>query len=151
MSNQSAVALTYGQSHLQSPVDDIESFFWVLLYSIVCNSTSPPSHFDNRLQDDFDVWGRTLVLGAFYGIATNDNGEYGEFACTLSASGLLRAYENANHALRDQWDEDCKALNAVKSHDACAWELCYHAAAISGLLRVLRILVAFKARNNKTT
>ena len=144
------MALQLGQSYLQSPVDDIESFFWVLLYSIVQNPTSPLSRLDNELRNvAFDVPNRSFVLRRFNVIRSKK--KYGELICTLSTSGLFRAYENANYALRDQWEEDLEALKDAKSNDAHAWELCYHAAAISGLLTVLQILVEFKARNNNTT
>ena len=146
MSDKSADALTIGQPFVQSPVDDIESFFWVLLYSIVRNSTSPPSHFHNRLRNTFDVASRGTVLRRFKDIWTEE--EYGKLAYTLSDFRLLSTYDNANSALRAQWVKDCKALPVGDAmlRVTHVWELCYHAAAISGLLMVLQILVDVKAK-----
>jgi len=146
MSTSSAMALRRGRSYLQSPVDDIESFFWVSLYGIVQNSTSPRSDLDNELQDTFDQQGRDTTLRIFHGIRTNKG--YCELIRTLSASALLSAYDVANRDLRAQWEDDIEVLD--NSRDDRAWELCYHAAAIGGLLGVLQILVGFKARHNKT-
>jgi len=149
MSDDSVAALKHGRSYQQSPVDDIESFLWVLLYSIVQNSTSPHSDLDNELRDAFDTPGRAMALRMFNNVRTTK--AYCELTRTLSASGLLRAYEAAIYTLRGQWEDDLEALDDAKSCDARAWELCYHAAAIRGLLAVLQILVDFRARNNQTT
>ena len=147
MSDESSTALMDGQSYRQSPVDDIESFSWVTLYSIVRNSASPHSDQDHKLQDAFDKLGRDTALRKSHNVRTKKG--YSELTRTLSASALLRAYEDVNYDLRGRWDNDVEALG--DSLDGQAWELCCHAAAVSGLLAVLQILVDFKARNNKAT
>ena len=146
MSRHSVMALSRGRSYLQSPVDDIESFLWVSLYGIVRNSTSPRSDLDNELQDIFDKQGRDTTLPIFHDIRAKKG--YCELIRTLSASALLSAYDVVNHELRAQWEDDIEVLD--DSCDDRAWELCCHAAAIRGLLGVLRILVDFKAKHNKT-
>jgi len=146
MSTHSVMALSRGRSFLQSPVDDIESFFWVSLYGIVQNSTSPRSDLDNELQDIFDKKGRAETLRIFHDIRAEKG--YCELIRTLSASALLRAYDAVNSELRAQWKDDIEVLDNLC--DDRAWELCCHAAAIRGLLGVLRILVDFKAKHNKT-
>lgn len=146
MSVPSAEALKRGRPYLQSPVDDIESFYWVTLYSIVQNSTSPRSELDNELQDTFNTEGRSEALQIFAN-AKSDMG-YCQLTRILSASRLLKKLEGMNEALRDQWNEDRAEVVAPNMHDIRAWELCYHAGAIGGLLGILQILIDFKGKNN---
>ena len=142
MSNASRLALKHGESYLQSPVDDIESFFWVLLYGIVRNSAQGPrSSRDDDLQRTLDD-AREEALFQFNQLGPDTTMDYCPLARTLSASRLLRKYEEAIYNIRTQWARGCHALHRVQ--DGQVWELCYHAAAVGGLLAVLQILIDFK-------
>jgi hypothetical protein len=112
MSDNSAVALKRGRSYLQSPVDDIESFFWVLLFSIAQNSTSPCSDLDNELRDAFDDVGRAEALRVFNNARSMKG--YCKLTHALSTSGLLRAYEQANYDLQVQWGDDVEVLGEAR-------------------------------------
>ena len=141
MSTNPVHALKNNKSYLQSPIDDIESFFWVLLHSIVHNAASR-LQCDDLLRGAYDTEGRAEALQIFHFVGVDT--EYSELTWSLSESGLLRKYEAAIQVLRDQWQRDRNAVHTVNPLDAHAWELCYHAAAIDGLLAVLQTLISFK-------
>lgn len=140
--SRNALVLVDCKSYLQSPVDDIESFSWVLLHSIVWNTHGPHSRADHQLQCKLDSGDRHAALAGFMGAWTN--GECSQLTHVLSASRLFGKYAAAIRALHEQWEDDKETLTAAKVHDAQAWELCYHAAAVHGLLVVLQLLVDVK-------
>ena len=149
MSTASVDALRNKESYLQSLVDDIESFFWVLLYSIVHNSGSRLKR-DNQLRGAYDTQGREKALQTFHSVGINT--DYSELTRSLSESGLLGVYEAANRTMQVRWQRDCNAVRTqADPPDAHAWELCYHATAIDGLLAVLQILMSFKDRTPSDT
>ena len=144
MSGESHDALRSGDPYLQSPIDDIESFAWVLLYGIVRNLTQGQlSQRDEQLQDDLNT-AREMALSRFNEVGVNKNMNYHLLTRTLSASGLLTKYEQTKNNLRAQWAEDYDELHTAGVHGGWMWELCYHAAAVGGLLAVLQILIDFK-------
>jgi len=144
MSDGSRLALQNGESYLQSPVDDIESFSWVLLYGIVQNSAQGPrSSRDDLLQRTLDK-SRDAALNQFNRFGADPTMDYCLLTHTLSASRLLRKYEDATYNLRNRWVQDCHVLRTTGVQDSQVWELCYHAAAVSGLSAVIQILIDFK-------
>jgi len=149
MSTNPVHALKNNKSYLQSPIDDIESFFWVLLYSIVHNAASR-LQCDDLLRGVYDTEGRAEALQIFHFVGVDT--EYSELTRSLSESGLLGVYEAANRTMQVRWQRDCNAVRTqADPPDAHAWELCYHATAIDGLLAVLQILMSFKDRTPSDT
>ena len=135
MSTASVVALEQGHPHFQSPVDDIESFFWVLLYAVVRNSARG-SAADTALKQAFDEsrekgFVRFALEGAGYR------------SLTTTLTNLITQFDLELRKMRRLWNADHNSLIFVKG-DADAWILCYQAAALEGLCRVLHLIVGFK-------
>ena len=145
MSDASRAALQRSRYYLQSPVDDIESFSWVLLYSIVQNSMQiQHSSTDDLLPHTLDV-SRAEARRQFDMVGPDMDMGYCLLTRTLSASGLLVKYDEANRSLRAQWAKDCNVLHAAEVYGGQVWELCSHAAAVGGLLAILRVVKGFKS------
>jgi len=125
MSVGAATALQNGKPYLQSPVDDIESFFWVLLYAIIQNSSASYKR-DWELRSAYDTEGRAVALRIF-NIAFYTPEDYCQLTCTLSASKLLDKYDTANKTLRNHWHADHTLVEAVEPPDVAGtgWLKCY--------------------------
>ena len=99
MSRASHDALRIDDPYLHSPIDDIKSFAWVLLYGIVQNSTQgQPSPKDEWLQNDLDT-ARETALYQFNEVGASTDMNYHLLTHTLSAFRLLRKYDEAKYNL----------------------------------------------------
>jgi hypothetical protein len=136
MSTTSVMALDAGRPYLQSPLDDIESFFWVFLYAVVRNS-APGSDFDHTLRLAFDKGGRGEGLLQF---KTATRSAYRPLTCELNM--LVTKFESELLEMRRLWNTDYDSLS-VMGWDADAWVLCCHATALKGLCMVLHLVVGF--------
>ena len=145
MSREAVGALKEKAGYLQSPVDDIESFLWVMIYAIVYNSGTG-GQADRRLVEDYNE-NRHVALERLGRLASMSI-EYRQLTRDLSRSGFISKYYEEVTLLVNVWKEDCVFLQAGGKEDSQTWTLCYAAAAVGGLRVILRVADEFLLPNS---
>lgn len=138
MSRMAVDALMSGGGYLQSPVDDIESFFWVMLYATVCNNSEEYGPDDFKLLQNYKDSRETAVERLDRGWAKRRR--HRQLTSTLSQSDFFIRYKNKVNSLVEVWGDDCATLQE-QAEDSQTWTLCYAAAAVGGLRVILHVAV----------
>jgi len=136
MSRTAIDALKSGGGYLQSPVDDIESFLWVMLYATVCNNSEEYGPDDLQLLENYKESRDSAVARLRQKSAKRY--QHCQLTSTLSQSDFFTRYDNEVETLADVWTDDCVMMQA---EDSQTWTLCYAAAAVGGLRVILHVAV----------
>ena len=137
MSRKADAALKHGNGYLQSPVDDIESFLWVMIYAIVYNSEQY-NKVDIQLVEEYKDH-RVSALGQLKRDLAVGVG-YRQLTSTLSQSDFFTRYKNKVNSLVEVWGDDCATLQE-QAEGSQTWTLRYAAAAVGGLRVILHVAV----------
>lgn len=144
MSRMAVEALKHNGGYLQSPVDDIELFLWVMVYAIVWNSGG--GRLNDRLLRDYYSDDRDLALLRLDPFKSMEL-HYRPLTRDFSRSEFFPEYDRKVSRLAAVWRADCASLKA-ESKDSQIWTLCYAAAAVGGLHVILQVAVDFLSANN---
>lgn len=142
MSRKADAALKPGNGYLQSPVDDIESFLWVMVYAIVYNSEQY-NKVDIQLVKEYKDH-RVSALGQLKQDLAVGVG-YHQLTSTLVQSEFFERYIGVVDSLIGVWQRDCASL---EGEDTRASTLCYAAATVGSLHVILRVAVDALSSNS---
>lgn len=134
--------LTWEEPHyIQSPADDIQSFFWVALYAILNNNTVNHSTKERRAAEQFELDHRGEALEAFL----DQNGPDRPLCKLLKEWGekvidLGRKYGFLTNTLTSISTN--KGWTSAKE-EAQYWEAAWHGYALQGVYQALELILLY--------
>ncbi|KAJ6567310.1 hypothetical protein DFH09DRAFT_983916 [Mycena vulgaris] len=140
-------AMTLGTPYLQSPIDDIESFFWLACWAVLFNRHTPTQD-----RSPFEIrWQRRLANGDYdsrsgvvHGISSDVGaGKYSPV--TKQLRPLLKEWWRLQDDLRADWQTVIAAVDDVPTHQEAQYYLHYfHLYALRGVKDGLTVLTKYR-------
>ena len=122
-------------------MDDIESFFWVMLYATVCNNSEEYGPDDFQLLQNYKDSRETAVERLDRGWAKRHR--HRQLMSTLSQSDFFTRYKSKVNSLIEVWGDDCatcKSKPRVPRLGPCVMQLPL-LVAVGGLCVILHVAV----------
>ena len=127
---------TWETNYIQSPSDDIESFFWVFFWAVLQNNVSDHSMLERQCARNFRDGLRELALRNYWqaiGDSAKIIKEWDRYLLELSETyaHLVHCFVDISNA--GGWDDD--------EEEARYWKATWHGLALEGVCNSLRILL----------
>ncbi|THU87483.1 hypothetical protein K435DRAFT_341841 [Dendrothele bispora CBS 962.96] len=144
MSTPLRKAMEIGLPYLQSPLDDMHSFFWTALWCALGNEemSEKEDEWETRLEGSIDERDRTM-----HEILHQETFEEEHCSLLRGMSPLLRDWERNLLTLNGDWEVAWKSVKDRKVEEKL---LVFHCFAFRGILEVVKLVAKHKPRLTST-